>query len=107
MRCSISYLRKATISSSAPCLLTNIHQAFPFDPSPDWTHFYSSGKEIHEYIKRTAKKWDLDRDVYLNTKVTSAVWQEDAAQWKVTVECEGVRRDEYAEVLISAQGALE
>ena len=88
-------------------MLTNLIQAFPFDPSPEWTHFYASGNEIHDYIKRTVKKWNLDRDIHLNTKVTSATWQEDDGLWKVTVESEGVRRDEYAEVLISAQGALE
>lgn len=82
-------------------------QAFPFDPSPDWTRFYSSGKEIHEYIKRTAKKWDLERDVYLNTRVKSAVWQDADGRWEVTVESDGVQRQEYAEVLISAQGGLE
>lgn len=53
------------------------------------------------------KKWNLDRDIQLNTKVMSATWQEDSGVWKVAVESEGVRRDEYAEVLISAQGALE
>ncbi|KAK5943971.1 hypothetical protein PMZ80_003252 [Knufia obscura] len=81
--------------------------AFPFDPSPDWTRFYSSGKEIHEYIKRTAKKWDLERDVYLNTRVKSAVWQDADGRWEVTVESDGVQRQEYAEVLISAQGGLD
>lgn len=70
-------------------------------------HFYSSGQEDHDYIKRTAKKWNLTRNVQLNTKVTSAVWQDQSGQWKVTVESEGVQREEYAEVLISAQGPLD
>lgn len=82
-------------------------QAFPFDPNPEWTHFYSSGQEIQEYIKKTAKKWNLDRDVQLNTNAVRAVWQEDLGQWKVTVEIGGVRRDEFAEVLISGQGGLQ
>ena len=43
----------------------------------------------------------------LNTRVLSAAWQEDEGQWKVTVESNGVQRDEFAEVLISAQGGLE
>jgi cation diffusion facilitator CzcD-associated flavoprotein CzcO len=82
-------------------------QAFPFDPNPEWIHFYSSGQEIHEYIKKTARKWNLDRDVRLNTKVTKAVWQEDLGNWKVTVACGGVGWDEYADVLISGQGVLQ
>ena len=80
---------------------------FPFEPSPEWSRFYSSGHEIHDYIKRTANKWNLTRDVHLNTKVTSAVWKEEIGQWEVTVESEGIQRVEYAEVLISAQGVLD
>ncbi|EAU37569.1 conserved hypothetical protein [Aspergillus terreus NIH2624] len=80
--------------------------AFPFDPNPDWTRFYSSGPEIQDYIKRTVRKWNLDRDLYLNTRVVSAVWEEGPGHWKVTVEHEGTQRDEYCEILFSAQGLL-
>lgn len=52
------------------------------------------------------KKWNLDRDVQLNTQVTRAEWQAEEGVWKVTVVHDGVSRDEYAEVLISAQGVL-
>lgn len=58
------------------------------------------------YMKHTVKKWRLDRDLQLNTKVIGAYWQEDRGEWKVTVECEGKQRDEYCNVLISAQGVL-
>ena len=52
------------------------------------------------------KKWNLDRDVQLNTQVTRAEWHAEEGVWKVTVVHDGVSRDEYAEVLISAQGVL-
>ena len=84
-----------------------LSQAFPFDPNPDWSRFYSSGAEIHEYIVKTAKKWNLDRDVQLNTKVVRAEWVELKGMWKVTVENQGKIRYEWADVLISGQGALE
>ncbi|KAF9874362.1 cyclohexanone 1, 2-monooxygenase [Colletotrichum karsti] len=80
--------------------------AFPFDPNPNWSRFYASGAEILEYIKSTVKKWNLDRDLQLNTKVVGAYWQEDLGQWKVTVEHRGKQRDEFCHVLISAQGVL-
>jgi cation diffusion facilitator CzcD-associated flavoprotein CzcO len=57
-------------------------------------------------MKRTVKKWNLDRDLELNTKVVEARWQDDIAQWKVIVERDGVQRDEYCHVLISSQGVL-
>ncbi|KIV82362.1 hypothetical protein PV11_04481 [Exophiala sideris] len=80
--------------------------AFPFDPNPDWGHFYSTGEEIQAYIKHTVKKWNLDRDMQLNTKVTGAYWQEDLGQWKLTVEHDGQHRDEYADIIVAAQGFL-
>ncbi|KXH49914.1 cyclohexanone 1,2-monooxygenase [Colletotrichum salicis] len=80
--------------------------AFPFDPNPDWSRFYASGAEILKYMKDTVRKWNLDRDLQLNTKVVGAVWQEELGQWKVTVEHQGEQRDEFCHVLISAQGVL-
>jgi len=80
--------------------------AFPFDPYPDWSHFYSTGSEIQEYMVATVKKWNLDRDVQFNTRVTGLYWQERIGQWRVTVEHEGVEREEFANFIISAQGFL-
>ncbi|KAB8219456.1 hypothetical protein BDV33DRAFT_204369 [Aspergillus novoparasiticus] len=80
--------------------------AFPFDPNPNWTKFYASGPEIQAYIKSTVAKWNLDRDVQLNTRVVGARWNENDGVWKVTVERDGVQRDEFAEILISGQGVL-
>ncbi|KAH8169099.1 flavin-binding monooxygenase-like domain-containing protein [Sarocladium implicatum] len=80
--------------------------AFPFDPNPNWKRFYASGADILEYIKSTVKKWNLDRDLQLNTKVIGADWRQDIGQWKVTVEHEGKQREEYCHVLISSQGVL-
>lgn len=80
--------------------------AFPFDPNPDWSRFYSSGEEIQAYIKRTVKKWNLDRDIQLNTKVAGAYWEENNGRWRLSIEHEGNKREEYCDVLISAQGVL-
>ncbi|KAK1703884.1 phenylacetone monooxygenase [Colletotrichum lupini] len=70
-------------------------------------HIYvSTLPEILQYMKDTVKKWNLDRDLQLNTKVVGATWQEELGQWKVTVEHQGEQRDEFCHVLISAQGVL-
>lgn len=83
-----------------------VFKAFPFDPNPNWNRFYASGAEIQEYILRTTKKWNLDRDVQLNTRVTGAYWQEEAGEWKIIVEKDGQRREVYADILVSGQGVL-
>lgn len=82
--------------------------AFPFDPNPDWTRFYASGAEILEYFKKTVRKWNLDRDLQLNTKVVGAEWHESEGMWCVEVENTRTqeRRKEWCHVLISGQGVL-
>ena len=94
------------LATVVPTHIYLLSQAFPFDPNPDWTRFYASGSDILAYIKRTVEKWNLDRDLHLNTKVVAAHWQKDAGEWKVTVENQGQHRDEFCDVLISAQGVL-
>lgn len=85
----------------------NISKAFPFDPNPDWSHFYATAGDIQDYLRKTVKKWNLDRDIRLNHRVTEAYWNENLGQWKVTVVNEGNQRTEYADILISGQGILK
>lgn len=82
--------------------------AFPFDPNPEWTRFYASGAEILEYFKKTTKKWKLDRDLQLNTKVVGAQWHDPEGMWEVEVENTRTeeRRTEWCHVLVSGQGVL-
>ncbi|KAF2207705.1 hypothetical protein CERZMDRAFT_50616 [Cercospora zeae-maydis SCOH1-5] len=82
--------------------------AFPFDPNPEWTRFYASGAEILEYFKKTVRKWNLDRDLQLCTKVVGATWHEAEGMWRVEVEDTKTlaRREEWCHVLVSGQGVL-
>lgn len=81
-------------------------QAFPFDPNPNWSQFYSKGGEILEYIQDTVKKWNLDKQIVYNTRVSSCNWVEDRSQWKLAVQHAGETREEYADIVISAKGFL-
>ena len=81
-------------------------KAFPFDPNPNWSRFYSSGAEIEQYILDTTRKWNLDRDVKLGHDVIEARWMEDLGQWKLVVEHAGQRQTHYVDVLLSGQGVL-
>lgn len=81
-------------------------KAFPFDPNPNWSRFYSSGSEIEEYILKTTRKWNLDRDVRLGHEVVEARWLESQGQWTLTVQHGGRQTTHYADVLLSGQGVL-
>lgn len=100
---SAIYVRPLRKPSFRPA---NTVQAFPFEPNPDWSQFYSSGPEILEYMKKTVKKWNLDRDIQFSTTVKEACWQEESSQWKLTLEHKGEEREEYADILVSARGFL-
>lgn len=58
-------------------------------------------------MKRTAKKWNLERDVKYNHRVVDARWQEKDGNWKVLVEHEGQIIEDRADIFISAQGFLK
>jgi cation diffusion facilitator CzcD-associated flavoprotein CzcO len=60
-----------------------------------------------DYMKRTCDKWNLRRDVKFNTRVSGLEWQEEEGQWKVSLNEKGQERDEFADIIISAQGFLK
>jgi cation diffusion facilitator CzcD-associated flavoprotein CzcO len=67
-------------------------KVFPFDPNPAWSKFYADG--------------DLRRNIQFKTRVVANEWLEEEGKWKIVVEKDGQWRDEYADILVSAQGFL-
>ncbi|KAF2661447.1 FAD/NAD(P)-binding domain-containing protein [Lophiostoma macrostomum CBS 122681] len=79
---------------------------FPFEPNPDWSAFYASGSEIHDYFMRTVKKYNLDRDVKLSHRIVGATFDEYEGIWNLRVEHDGRVFDDWCNILISATGFL-
>ncbi len=68
-----------------------------------WSEKYATQPEILAYINYVADKYDLRRDIQLETRVTSAHFDEAANRWTVTTD----RGDEYsARFCIMATGCL-
>lgn len=80
---------------------------FSFEPNPDWTTFYAKGPEIWDYIKRTTIKYNLDRDVQLNTTIESAIWDDATKKWKIKADFEGGIIEDEADILINGSGILK
>src|SRR5215472_2135904 len=51
-----------------------------------WTERYSSQPEILKYINHVADRFDLRRDITLETRVTSAVFDETTNRWLVRTD---------------------
>ena len=51
-----------------------------------WSEVFASQPEILRYINFVADKFDLHRDIQLNTRVSSAVYDEDEKVWRISTE---------------------
>ena len=52
-----------------------------------WTERYASQPEILRYIEHVADRFDLRRDIQLDTRVTSARFDEAANRWQIETDC--------------------
>jgi cation diffusion facilitator CzcD-associated flavoprotein CzcO len=69
----------------------------------EWTEKYPPQPEVLRYIEHVADRFDLRRDIRLETRVTAAEFDEDAGRWLVRTD-----RDDRvsAQYLIMATGCL-
>ncbi|CAG1978388.1 unnamed protein product [Fusarium graminearum] len=79
---------------------------FPFEGNPDWSRFYVGQEEIHDYIKRTAEKYNLTKYVQLNTTMKETIWDEESGKWKIKIEQGGEIKEDEADFVINASGFL-
>jgi cation diffusion facilitator CzcD-associated flavoprotein CzcO len=69
----------------------------------DWKEHFSGQPENERYLNYVADKFDLRRDIQLNSRVTSAIWDETAKSWEVRLQ-DG--RPARANFVIAAVGLL-
>ena len=91
----------------ARCDIESIEYSYSFcdelQQEWDWPARYADQPEILRYINHVADRFDLRRDIQLETRVTAATWDEKQRRWTVTTD----RGDEVvARYLISAAGCL-
>lgn len=76
--------------------------SFSFAPNPNWSKAYSPGKEIWDYLRDCARKFDLHPNIRFDTEVKSATWDESLGRWLIETS-KGLYT---AEFLVAANGAL-
>ena len=69
----------------------------------DWSEHFAGQPETLRYLNLVADKFDLRRDIQFQSRVTSAIWNEAARSWNVTLE-DGSRF--HTRFLITAIGPL-
>jgi cation diffusion facilitator CzcD-associated flavoprotein CzcO len=69
----------------------------------EWSEHFAGQPETFRYCKHVADKFDLRRDIQFNSRVTSAIFDEAARSWTVTLEDGGRFSTRF---LITAIGPL-
>lgn len=87
--------------------IQNHMYSYSFAQRHDWPYFFSPRPVLHEYFRHCAEEFDLIPLIRFETEVESATWDEDVQQWVViSREATGQRREDRAEILVSAVGQL-
>ncbi|OAG35207.1 hypothetical protein AYO21_10605 [Fonsecaea monophora] len=79
---------------------------YPFEPNPEWSSFYAGSPEILEYFKKFTEKYDLNKYIKVNSKVSKAIWDDEKGIYNVTVETKDGPIEDWCHVLINATGYL-
>jgi cation diffusion facilitator CzcD-associated flavoprotein CzcO len=91
----------------ARCDVPSLEYSYGFDEDLQqdwaWTERYASQPEILRYLEHVADRFDLRRDIRLDTRVTAAAFDEATATWTVTTEA-GERLT--ARFVVAATGCL-
>ncbi|KAM0431515.1 hypothetical protein ACHAPT_005493 [Fusarium lateritium] len=89
------------------CDIPSHSYQFTWARNPCWSHFYSPSKEIWEYFKDVATKFNLERHVKLSHRVQSAKWDEDLGVWELIVLTpDGTTIIDRCEILVNGTGVL-
>jgi cation diffusion facilitator CzcD-associated flavoprotein CzcO len=75
-------------------------------PNTEWPAFYATGSEIQTYLTKIKKEYNLDRDVVYDSKVTSAIWNEEDGLWHLEVKQGNKTIQDSCQILINASGVL-
>ena len=79
---------------------------FTWDPKPDWSQFFASGKEIQGYFEDFAERHGSKKYMQLNSKIIEARWDNAEGIWNLTIENPKTKeqRKEWAHVFVNGTG---
>ncbi len=81
--------------------------SYSFEPSHEWSQYFSQRDELFAYFDRFADKHGLREHIRFETEVTDAVWNETEQHWRVSLRRrDGSTENVVASALVSAVGQL-
>ncbi|KAL5390168.1 hypothetical protein PMIN06_002078 [Paraphaeosphaeria minitans] len=81
---------------------------FTWDPKPDWSQFFASGKEIQGYFEGFAERHGSKKYMQLNSKIIEARWDTSEGIYSLTIENPQTKeqRKDWSHVLVNGSGIL-
>ncbi|MET7769745.1 NAD(P)/FAD-dependent oxidoreductase [Nocardia sp. NPDC005366] len=65
--------------------IASVTYSYSFEPNPYWTRLFAPGAELKKYAEHVADKYGLRRRMRFGAVVDGARWDEERAQWVVTL----------------------
>jgi len=84
------------------CDTQSHHYSFSFAPNPDWSRRFAPGPEIHAYLRDTANRFGITRNIRFGCNVTRLRFDTADTLWHV----ESSRGTFRARTVVSAMGQL-
>jgi len=70
----------------AACDIPSPVYSYSFEPNPNWSKMFSPQKEILEYLKKCADKYELRPHIRFNSQVESSKFDEKTGLWRVNIK---------------------
>ncbi len=96
----------------ARCDVESLEYSYGFDEALQqewrWSERFAAQSEILAYARHVAQRYDLERDISFNTRVTSAAFDEAAQRWRVSTNQGGAvpGNPVRAQFVVMATGCL-
>ncbi|KAL4966984.1 flavin-containing monooxygenase [Aspergillus stella-maris] len=88
------------------CDIPAHNYAYSFEPNLEWPNYYATSKQIHDYLKKTAAKYDVERYIQYKHAVESARWDDVQGKWSLTVRNGDHVFETQCDVFVNAGGVL-
>lgn len=94
-------------SNRCQCDIPAHNYAYSFEPNPDWPNYYATSSQILDYMKKTCKKYQIEKYIKYKHQVTNAKWIEAEGKWRLNVKSEGKNLEDSCDIFINAGGVLK
>lgn len=83
---------------------TNFMYQFTFEKNYPWREYFARAAEVRTYLEHVADKYGVKQHMRFNTDVRSAVFDEEAGTWTLTLYADGTEQVVKVNAVVAASG---